>query len=157
MFPPAIGFIFDSELRKDPEKDELKQRSRKPVHFLPRRMYENYLLHPKAIAAIINADNKEHQSEPLSHKIVQKWIHNARNEVCYLPKNSNQLSESDWLYKVDGATFLENLFLKLSEGRVEFKKPNYSRKITEWLIDNESEYLLGLSNFLVTCLNKNTK
>jgi predicted ATP-dependent endonuclease of OLD family len=158
LFPPAVGFIFDSELTDELEQKKLKKRSTKPVHFLPRRMYENYLLHSKAIAFIINVDDKD-QLKPLSDTIVQNWIDNARNEICYLPKNSSQLLESDWLRKVDGSKFLHNLFSTLSEGRINFKdnKPKYCRKITGWLIDNEPEYLSELSNFLVTCLSKNNQ
>jgi len=155
LFPPAVGFIFDSELTDKVEQEKLQKRSKKPVNFLPRRMYENYLLHPKAIAAIINEDDKN-QLKPLSYTIVQGWMDTAKNATCYLPKNTNSLSELDWLRQVDGSNFLHNLFSELSEGRINFKdnKPKYSHKITEWLIDNEPEYLSELSNFLVTCLSK---
>jgi len=156
LFPPAIGFIFDSELRNDIEKNKLIQKSRNSVHFLPRRMYENYLLHSKAIAFIINAYDNELQAEPVSYNIVQEWIDKEKNEISYFSKNSNQLPESDWLCKIDGSTFLHNLLSTLSQGRIDFKgnKPKYSREITEWLIDNEPEYLLELSEFLVTCLSE---
>ena len=156
LFPPAIGFIFDSELRNDTEKDKLIQKSRNSVHFLPRRMYENYLLHSKAIAFIINTYDKELQTEPVSDHIVQQWIDKEKNDISYFSKNSNQVPPADWLCEIDGSTFLHNLLSTLSQGRIHFKgsKPKYSREITEWLIDNEPEYLFELSEFLVTCLSK---
>jgi predicted ATPase len=158
LFPPAIGFIFDSELRNDTEKNKLREKSRNSVHFLPRRMYENYLLHSKAIAFLINTYDKELQAEPVPDHIVQEWIDKEKNDISYYfsTKNSNQVPPSDWLCKIDGSTFLHNLLSTLSQGRVDFKgsKPKYSREITEWLIDNEPEYLFELSEFLVSCLSE---
>jgi len=151
LFPPAIGFIFDRELRKEQDMNELKKRSQKPVNFLERRMYENYLLHPKAIAAIINADDKD-RTQPLSDTTVQEWIDNAKKENCYLPKSSNQPSESEWLCQVDGAKFLKDLFSQLSQARVEFRKTRHSPRITEWLIENEPEQLSELIDLLVRLL-----
>jgi AAA15 family ATPase/GTPase len=163
LFPPAIGFIFDSELRDNTQKDKLKTQLQIPVHFLERRMYENYLLHPQAIADIINAaiinDDNKHEIEPLSHTRVLEWINDARNETCYFQKDPTQLSDSEWLCEVNGSKFLENLFSELSGGLINFKynKVKYSRKITVWLIDNEPKYLFPLSEFLVKCLSKKTK
>jgi AAA15 family ATPase/GTPase len=157
LFPPAIGFIFDSELRNDVEKNKLMQKSRNSVHFLPRRMYENYLLHSKAIAFIINKYDKELQAEPISDHIIQEWIDKEKNEISYFDsKNSSQVAESDWLCKIDGSIFLHKLFSTLAPERIDFKgnKAKYSREITEWLIDNEPEYLFKLSEFLVTCLSE---
>ena len=54
LLPPAIGFLLDSECRTQAEKTELITRSRKLLRFLPRRMYENYLLDSAAIAATVN-------------------------------------------------------------------------------------------------------
>jgi predicted CopG family antitoxin len=155
LFPPVIGFIFDTELREDIEKNKLKDKSQNPVHFLPRRMYENYLLHAKAIAFLINTYDKELQAEPISDIIVQKWIDKKKNEISYFSEKSKQVPESDWLYKIDGSTFLHDLLSDLSEKRINFKehKPQYSREITEWLIDNEPQYLSELNEFLVTSLS----
>jgi len=153
LFPPTIGFIFDREGRLDSDIEKLKNRSKKPVEFLERRMYENYLLHPKAIAAIINDDDKE-RTQPLSAVEVQEWIDKAKQESSYLLKNvkPNQLSESEWLCQVDGAKLLSDIFSNLSETRVAFRKTTHSPKITEWLIDNEPEQLSELEKPLVSLL-----
>jgi AAA15 family ATPase/GTPase len=155
LFPPAIGFIFDCELREDPQKNELKKRSQKPVYFLERRMYENYLLHPRAIAAVINAGDKN-RSQSLSETRVQQWIDEAKKEGSYLPKN-NKLLGLDWWGRVDGAKLLLTLFLDLSEGRLPFHKTKHSPEITEWLIENEPEQLSQLEKFLVRCLSEDSK
>ncbi|MCH7480864.1 MAG: AAA family ATPase, partial [Chloroflexi bacterium] len=47
LIPPAIGFIFDREGRSEEEILELKKLGN--IHFLKRRMYENYLLNAEII------------------------------------------------------------------------------------------------------------
>jgi hypothetical protein len=155
LFPPAIGFIFDLELRDTSQKKELEKRSRKPVSFLERRMYENYLLHPRAIAAIINAGDRN-RPQPLCETRVQQWIDDAKKQGLYLPKN-DKLPDLDWWGRVDGAKLLKNLFSDLSEKRYEFRKTLDTPKLTKWLIDNEPGQLSLLGNFLVRCLSKDTK
>src|SRR5262249_44633842 len=54
LLPPAIGFIFDQEGRSETEQADLKRQSGGRVHFLPRRIYENYLLNAQAIAAVMS-------------------------------------------------------------------------------------------------------
>jgi hypothetical protein len=55
LLPPAIGFIFDQEGRSERERDDLVRQSGGKIVFLPRRMYENYVLNPIAIAAIMSS------------------------------------------------------------------------------------------------------
>ena len=52
LIPPAIAFIFDSECFSQQKLDDIKRLSKGLAVFLPRRMYENYLLNPAAIAAV---------------------------------------------------------------------------------------------------------
>jgi hypothetical protein len=54
LLPPAIAFVFDEECLAEQQKDDLTRMDRARVHFLPRRMYENYLLNPAAVAAVMN-------------------------------------------------------------------------------------------------------
>lgn len=54
LLPPTIAFIFDDECMVKEKKEELQKMAPGRIHFLPRRMYENYLLDPEAIAAIVN-------------------------------------------------------------------------------------------------------
>lgn len=59
LLPPAVGFIFDREGRSKREIQDLKReskddRGRPQVYFLARRMYENYLLNPQAIAEVVS-------------------------------------------------------------------------------------------------------
>jgi hypothetical protein len=143
LFPPAIGFVLDSESRSEREIEDLKRRTHNPVEFLPRRMYENYLLHPEAIAIVINEED-ESREEPLSSTEVQEWLDKTKQEGHYLAKGVQKegLSDSEGLSKVDGANLLKSLFTEFSEARVEFSKTKHSFELTNgWLKKNPIAFL----------------
>jgi hypothetical protein len=150
LFPPAIGFLFDRELRTPQEMEDLGKRSSNPVEFLPRRMYENYLLHPEAIAAVLN-NLDEHRENVISASEVNRILNQTRQNKVYFPKNtsSSNLSDNCWIdTNIDGAKLLKDIFLELSENRVEFSKTRDSVKLTEWLIFNQPEFLEEISSLL---------
>jgi AAA15 family ATPase/GTPase len=156
LFPPAIGFIFDKEDRNDDKINEMKRRSGKLLQFLPRRMYENYLLHPEAIAAVINQEDKEEQQQPLTGVEIQKWLKQNKQDKIYFPNNSptEKLSDSSWVDEnIHGAKLLEDLFKHFSETRVVFRKPLHPTKITEWLLQHEPNHFSELAKFLQECLD----
>jgi predicted ATPase len=137
LFPPAIGFIFDKEERTKQQMEDLRKRSSNPVEFLPRRMYENYLLDSGAIASVINELDQE--------KVITVSDVDAVLEEC---KNANCKKDSSDGKLVDGANILKNIFLKLTESRVGFSKTRDSVKLTEWLIANKPESLKEISDIL---------
>ncbi len=156
LFPPAIGFIFDKEDRRSNKIEEMKRRSGERLKFLPRRMYENYLLHSEAIAAIINEDDKEEQQEPLTSAKIQEWLNKHKQDEKYFPKDfsTEKLSDSTWVEEtVHGAKLLEDLFTELSNTRVVFRKPLHPTKITEWLVQNEPDHFFELAAFLQSVLD----
>ena len=154
LFPPAIGFLFDRETRSDNEEKDLQKRSKKPVKLLPRRMYENYLLHSEAITAIIN-ECDENREEKLTIEEVKEWIDKNKYELDYFPKDVKiqGISDNDWFCKVDGAKLLKELFAHFCETRLRFYKTTHSVKLTEWLIDNQPEQLLEIAGLLVNILD----
>lgn len=158
LFPPAIGFIFDREERSEQEIKDLQKRSSNPVKFLHRRMYENYLLHAEAIAAVINEEDKC-RKQPLSSTEVQEWLDKTKQLELYLSNGiqKESFSDSQWFCQVDGANLLKNLFSELSETRVEFSKTKHSFEITKWLIENTSAQLKELADFLQDVLNRKSK
>ena len=154
LFPPAIGFLFDRENRSNNDEKELQKRSKKPVQLLPRRMYENYLLHSEAITAIIN-ECDENREEKLTIEEVKEWIDKNKYEASYFPKTVKieEISDNDWFCKVDGAKLLKELFAHFCETRLPFSKTTHSVKLTEWLIDNQPEQLLEIAELLVNILD----
>ncbi|HEY9807914.1 MAG TPA: AAA family ATPase [Halomicronema sp.] len=156
LFPPAIGFLFDKELRTPQEIEDLQKRSSNPVKFLPRRMYENYLLNSKAIANILN-ELDEYRENPISASDINELLNDFRHKKDYFSKNPSDenLSDEQWVdIHIDGARVLKDIFSKLSEGRVEFSKTRDSVKLTEWLIENEATSLKEISDLLNEILPK---
>ncbi|MEA5554416.1 AAA family ATPase [Anabaena cylindrica UHCC 0172] len=148
LFSPAIGFLFDSEGKSEEEKKIWQERSKKPVEFLSRRMYENYLLDPEAIAAVFNEENQARR-EPLSIDItkvdVEEWLEEKKQE--------EGLSEEEWLYKVHASNILKQLFSNFSQRNIKFRKPKHPYQLTKWLVENKPNFLSGLANEIANMLN----
>jgi len=150
LFPPAIGFLFDRELRTIQEIDDLRKRSSNPVKFLPRRMYENYLLHSEAIATVLN-NLDEYRKNFITASDINELLNEARQQKDYFPKtiSNHKILDHHWVdIHIDGARVLKDIFSKLSESRVEFSKTRDSVKLTEWLILNQPDSLEEISKLL---------
>jgi AAA15 family ATPase/GTPase len=149
LLPPVIKFILDKEGKTPNQIAELKKRSNKLLEFLPRRMYENYLLLPEAIAYVINYYDTE-RNTPVDKVEVNEWIDKKKQARKYI---KNDVIDSDWANEVDASKLLKELFVELSETRVDFKKPLHPYEITKWIIANQPEYLLDLAQFLKNILD----
>ena len=150
LAPPIVGVVLDREDSKDQEMRELEKISQGLLKFLPRRMYENYLLDSEAIASVAN--NQENFSkEPITADQVREWLETKRSFKKYLPdslKDSvSSLDYSKWLRVVDAAKLLEDLFRELSE-TVTYLKTTHSIEITSWLLENNSDEIEALRKFL---------
>ncbi len=148
LMPPAIGFIFDRENKKDKEIQDLEKESNGVVKFLPRKMYENYLINSDAIFKVINGYQLE--DVILTSESVNSWIEkNKWNTEYYSEKNND---EEKWLKKVDGAKLLADLFKKLSKNKLEFSKTTHSAMLTEWLLDKTPEVFDEIREILKSTL-----
>ncbi|WP_442949912.1 AAA family ATPase [Nostoc sp.] len=146
LFPPAIGFLLDSENRSEEDKQVLRERSTKPVEFLSRCMYENYLIDSEAIAVVFNDDNQSLQ-EPLQNITtvdVEKWLKKKKQE--------KGLSEKEWLDTIHASNILKQLFSNFSERKIKYGKIKHSYKLTKWLVDNKPNLLLGLAKEVANML-----
>lgn len=139
LFPPAIGFVFDKENRTEMQMEDLRKRSPNLVEFLPRRMYENYLLNSEAIASVINEldEGREKLITVSDVKVILDEYKKANCKKGLLEENL-----------IDGANTLKYIFSNLTESRVEFSKTRDSIKLTEWLIENKPESLEEISDIL---------
>ena len=139
LLPPAIGFLFDSEARMEQQKEDLRKRSQNPVNFLPRRMYENYLLHPAAIANVTN-ELKDFRPESVAETEVEALIKQKREAPEYF-KPLEVENSKDWITQINGALVLDDIFKELSEQRYCYEKTKHAVALTEWLIENAPEGL----------------
>lgn len=158
LLPPAIAFILDPEGKSPREKEEIDKRSSSLVCWLPRRMYENYLLHPESIVCVINEDDTQREAE-ITIQDVEDWI--ARHAT--VPKSKKYFDQhtlatpypsADWEEKVHAAKLLTDLFSELTDQHISYRKVKHGPRLTELLILRRTPAILELSDFLKSVLDK---
>src|SRR4028118_1851289 len=154
LYPPAVGFVFDRENRTKQDLTDLRKRSPEPIHFLERCMYENYLLYPDAIAAVLNREDAGRE-QPLTSESVREGLETnkvkLKEKKDFFSKDTTQQDLSNPQYvdaNINAAKLLDVLFSELSEARVEFRKTTHSVMLTEWLLENNPEHFAELVQFL---------
>ncbi|HET6385618.1 MAG TPA: AAA family ATPase [Armatimonadota bacterium] len=152
LLPPAVGFVFDRERRSDAKLAAVENTGHGRVKFLPRRMYENYLLMADAIAAVGNT-TEGFRDEPLTADEVERWIDKLRTEEAF-GGSAQKTNSACWRIDIDGARLLERLFTDLSEARVSFSKTTHSVELTRWIIANAPGELAELAQFLKEILSR---
>jgi hypothetical protein len=151
LMPPAIGFIFDQECLSPPEREDLKRMGQGLVHFLPRRMYENYLLNPAAIASVANSIDGFRET-PVTEEEVDRSLAAKRQDLSYFCRGTRQ-APADWAIVIDGAKVLGDIFKEMSENRVVYEKTTHSVALTDWLIQNNPEALREVAELLTALLH----
>jgi predicted ATPase len=152
LLPPAIAFILDQECRSEDAKRELLRLSEDRARFLPRRMFENYLLNAAAIAHVINAVDGTRPT-PLTPEVVSVAIEARLNNASYFCANAQGTDLTIRLPFVDGARILKEIFSELSETRVTYEKVRHGIVLTEWLIANSPADLHEVSELLQDALS----
>lgn len=153
LIPPAIAFVFDREQRTEAERADLASRTSGKVKFLPRRMYENYLLIPEAIQAVLSLLPSFGAVCP-SVDEVKEWLMANGGKRAYIdqPTDRADITSSVWREQVNGAKLLRDLFAGLSGNREEYRKTVHSVQLTEWLIQNKPDSLEEVKDFLDSIL-----
>lgn len=153
LIPPAIGFIFDKENLSKEEQQSLEKESGNMIHFLPRRMYENYLINPDAIAAVVSG-LKDFSEKQISREDLENWIEENRlNPIYYQP---TILEEPElWKTYIHGGKFLNSLFNTFSETRYSYEndKVLYGIELTSWLVEHNPKELEEVANILKNLLD----
>jgi predicted ATPase len=154
LLPPALGFVFDLEGRSQKDRDDLERQGQAqelsvPVRFLKRRLYENYLLEPNAIAVVLNADD-DTRSVPVSDYLVSLWINSCKWDSLFFERQvpEAQRTEDRWLKDIHGAKLLHQLFLDLTETRVEYSKTKHSVDITKELLKTNPGHFSEITEIL---------
>ena len=141
LLAPALAFVLDREERSGKELADLDRAARGKIKFLPRRTYENYLIDPDAITALITQVTGIAPSFSVSD-----WIDQNKGDRKYL---SRPLSEVDrWEVIVDAPKLLHDLFNEMSDAKVEYRKTTHSAMLTEWLLANKPDHLFELLGFI---------
>jgi hypothetical protein len=160
LLPPAVGFIFDQEERTEEEREDLRRQSCQigvPVAFTQRRMYENYLLNPNAIAAVASQAEGFRDDGSISPDEVEGWIQRNGWDNKYFGRRSTRGSsrtDKAWLENVRGAKLLEDMFDELSEGRVRYHKVQHGLALTKWFVEKDPDELAEVAELIQSLLPK---
>jgi hypothetical protein len=152
LIPPAVGFLFDRECRTPQQQRELNSLGKGLVTFLPRRMYENYLLYPPAIVRVANKIEGFNPTQ-ITEAQVGDLIDAKRKVKAYFCGEELPGDPADWIREIDGAKVLKEIFASLSETRVQYDKVKHSLALTEWIIENAPGELAGIAALLNQILN----
>jgi len=142
LLPPAIGFVFDGENRTTREKEDIVRESEGKVNFLPRRMYENYLINPDAIVSLITKlDNFSDQQ--VTQESITGWIEENKWKNDYFDDTKFAITkdQSKWAECVHGAKLLNDLLKSLSNGKYTYDKVRHGVVLTSWVVSNAPEEL----------------
>jgi len=136
LLPSTIAFSFDHEARPQKNIDDLLRASNGMIKFLPRRTYENYLLHLDAVVAVLN-ETSSFEGTPISNDTVEKWLDEHGGESVYFrPLRPVAREHPDWKIRVNAPRLLQKLFSEISDGREHYRKTTHSIRLTEWLLEN---------------------
>jgi hypothetical protein len=142
LIPPALAFCFDREGRKPTEMDDLVRTSGGLAKFLPRKMYENYLLHPGAIADVLSAV----MGDAIVESDIAKWLADQKEAARHF--QGEPKDDADWAANVDAASLLHDLFAELTAAMAEFRKTEHSVALTKWILENDPTHLDELCLFV---------
>jgi predicted ATPase len=143
IIPPAVGFIFDRELRSEKEMVDLKRKSKNKVFFLPRRMFENYLLEPGAISTALNLISGSKKFHPPE---IESWLKANGVDRKYLKEGAP--FDQCWLNSVDGASILKDLFSQISDTRINYDKVKHGYLLTKIILEKNRQAFLEIHNLL---------
>ncbi len=147
-----VAFNFDADDLTVEKQRELQTRSGGRIHFLPRRNFESYLLHPSAIARVIAAE-LEHvhpvNVEELKAEVARVLRALAADRRYGAPADPPTSSSEEWLARVDGAKLIADLFSKVTNSTLEYRKTTHSVALVRDLLQHEPELLKDLTEYVL--------
>ncbi len=156
LIPPAIGYIFDRECKSDFEQADIIRKSQGLIHFISRRMFENYLIKPGAISSVISKI-PDFPNSSIDKEIIIEWlkINGGDNQFFQNKEGNLEVFSDEWFSKVDGYRLLNALFLHLSGGTFIYEKVDYGIALTAYLCEHEPESFEEIAQLIGSILDKN--
>ena len=153
LMPKAVGYIFDSEGDDETMLDKIGELKPNHIHFTERRMYENYLLNPKAITAVINQIENLSGKNKVKTAEVTDWINQEKNRQTYF--KPLPIEEKKWRDTIHGKRLLKELFEHFCSNH---SNRNYKEKIhavllTEWILENSEKDFVEIVKLIEKAIN----
>ncbi|AXL52304.1 hypothetical protein DSC91_005258 [Paraburkholderia caffeinilytica] len=155
LLPPAVAFVFDREGRSESERTDIDRKSGGLVHWLPLRMYENYLLEPQSIASVMNSADTE-RATPVTADEVRTWLERQGGQKKYFAALDDlpAFGTTRWKEYVHGAKVLHDLFDEFTEVRLQYDKVKHGLMLTKCLIDQPTVEIRALAEYLSSLVAK---
>lgn len=149
LVPRTLGFLFDSEGLTDADKRALADTSRGSIRFLPRRMFENYLLDSVAIAAVMN-QLPTFASDPISSDTVEAWLTTNGRAPRFFDNRSvdHKVFSEAWERDVNAAHLLDVLYGELSVQRERYDKLRDGVALTKAILSNAPARFIQIEDLL---------
>ena len=130
ILPTSVKIVVDGEHLGAREREDYEPLPTKIVHFLPRKMFENYLLDSDAVTAVIAAE--------LGREITELSVAQRLEEFIGGESSVAEVNGYEVLSKVFGGYGLE------------FRKTKHSVELTDWLTNNRAEHFDEMREFLAS-------
>jgi hypothetical protein len=163
LLPPAIAFSFDREDRTEREIEDATRASQGRAHFLQRRTYENFLLSPSAITALLN-HLPSFATEKATAESVATWLSENGGRSKYVAAKgpptpdgkSIPIDTADlgWQRNVKAPEILKDITAELSGAREKYEKVAHGAWLTRWLLANDPQHLHELTEYLCEIIER---
>jgi len=152
--PTNIAISLDKEDRSARDIARAKEMSRGLIHFLPRRCFENYLVHPRALAAVLNT-LPAFSETMVTEQAIDTWLQDHGGDAKYGARNTwgGNLHDEQWLVKIKGDVLLFDMFQSLSGAKEEYRKVTHGAALTEWICENDLEHFADLTEYIQELLH----
>lgn len=149
LLPPAVAFVLDREGKSDSDRASIDGKSRGRVRWLPRRMYENYLLSSAAITDLLNEEDSE-RAKAVTSADVERWMVSHGSDRKYFDHGTPipTYPSAEWEVQVHAGALLQDLLADLSDCRVSYQKVRHGLRLTMHLAERPSRSIIELSTFL---------
>jgi hypothetical protein len=149
LMPTTLAISLDTEGRSEADIEKAKQMSRGLMHFLPRRCFENYLIHLTAITAVINT-LPSFLETPVDEPALETWLQKHAGDTKYdLGKDwDGDVGNAQWLINVNGALLLHDMFQGLSAAKEEYRKVEHGAALTEWICGHDLAHFTEVADYI---------
>lgn len=151
LMPSVVALLLDREGLTDGQLDKLREALGDELAILPRRMFENYLLAPSAIATLLNELCRESQrqqqvtpDEVTGSIIAASELPDFRTAVV----SGDILNDEVWLETVHGANLLQLVFKTLTDGTIEYRKREHGLRLVEKILSDQEQLLAPVAQFV---------
>jgi hypothetical protein len=143
-------FSFDTEELSNPEKSLMKNEAKGQLLFLPRRHLECYLVDPEAIANLIVAKDPVSIDIVTPETVAEKLTELASEDSFQIPEWKGDLSDDNWLAKVDAAKLIARVTAEISEQRATFNKNKDSLALLKDMLTCRRDSLEPLYDYVTS-------